>query len=233
MTDTTATPQEQAAAAPVATGPTAMVKQSFHFKTEKLRDEKGNVVGEGKKHPSVELDLPVPTLGTLLEFLANPEKYKAEVDLIQSTLLDQVYRVARSQINDFRDNNKDGTVTAAVLNYDKLGWTAIANMPKSERASSVPSDEDTKAFLDSYLEVMPTALNKPKANIENHILCFNTGFKKQRSQKDILEMFQNALAVYVQAVGEGVEDHIEVVEYFANRLSKMLKLEEKITMDDL
>lgn len=224
---------EAGAAAPVAAGPTVLVKQPFHFKTEKLRDEKGAVIGDGKKHPSVELDLPVPSLSTLLEFISNPEKYKAEVELIQSTLLDQVYRVARGQINDFRDANKDGTVTAAVLNYDKLGWTAIANMPKSERASSIPSDEDIKAFLDSYLEVMPAALNKPKPNIENHILCFNTGFKKQRSQKDILEMFQNALAVYITAVGDGVEEHVEVIEYFSNRISKMLKTEEKITMDDL
>lgn len=212
---------------------TQMIKQAFHFKTEKLRDEKGNVVGEGKKHPSVELDLPVPTVAGLQAFLAEPEKFAKEVELILSTLTDQVYRIARGQINDFRENNKDGTVTAAVLNYDKLDWSAIANMPKSERTSSVPSDEDIKAFLDLYLEVMPTALNKPKANIENHLLCFQTGFKKQRSQKEILEMFTNALAVFVTTVGDGIEEHLEVVEYFSNRLAKLLKAEEKITMDDL
>lgn len=210
-----------------------MTKQTFHFKTEKLRNEKGEVVGEGKKHPSVELDLPVPSLARLQEYLAAPEQFKAEVDLLLSTITDQVYRVARSQINDFRENNKDGTVTAAVLNYDKLDWTAIANMPKSERGSSVPSDEDVKAFLDSYLAVMPAALGKEKEKIENHLVCFQTGFKKQRAQKDILEMFTNALAVYITAVGDGVEEHLEVVEYFSNRLNKLLKSEEKITMDDL
>lgn len=210
-----------------------MTKQTFHFKTEKLRNEKGEVVGEGKKHPSVELDLPVPTIGRLQEYLANPEQFKAEVDLLLSTITDQVYRVARSQINDFRDNNKDSTVTAAVLNYDKLDWTAIANMPKSERGSSVPGDEDIKAFLDSYLAIMPAALGKDKEKIENHLVCFQTGFKKQRAQKDILEMFTNALAVYITAVGEGIEEHLEVVEYFSNRLNKLLKSEEKITMDDL
>lgn len=211
-----------------------MVKQSFHFKTEKLRNEKGEVVGEGKKHPSVELDLPVPTISRLQEYLADPQKYAKEVELLLSTLTDQVYRVARGQINDFRDNTKDGTVTAAVLNYAKLDWSAIANMPKSERASSVPSDEDTKAFLDLYLAIMPEALNKPKANIENHLLCFTTGFKKQRSQKDILEMFVNALSVFVVAAGDAaVEEHLEVIEYFNNRLNKLLTTEEKITMDVL
>lgn len=211
-----------------------LVKSVFHFKTEKLRDEKGAVIGEGKKHPSVEIDLPVPTISRLQEYLAAPESYKAEVELLLSTITDQVYRVARGQINDFREANKETEVTAAALNYDKLDWTAIANMPKAERASSVPSDEDIKAFLDSYLAVMPTALNKPKQNIENHIVCFQTGFKKQRSQKDILEMFSNALQVYFTAAGDSaVEEHLEVLEYYTSRLGKLLKTEEKITMDDL
>lgn len=214
--------------------PAVLTKETFHFKTEKLRNEKGEEIGKGKKHPSVTLDLPTPTLAALKVFLSDPTAFKAEVELLLSTIKDQVYRVARGQINDWRETNKDGTVTPASLNYDKLSWTAIANMPKSERASSVPSDEDTKAFLASYLEVMPAALNKPKANIENHLLCFTTVFKKQRGQKEILEMFQNALAVYLSTVGEeGAEEHLEVIEYFGNRLDRMLKTEEKITMDDL
>lgn len=232
-----ATAEQQAPAAPnpiTADAPSVMVKQSFHFKTEKLRDENGKEIGQGKKHPSVALDLPVPTVKTLREMLADPSKFGKEVELLLSTISDQVYRVARGQINDWREANKDGTVTQAVLNYDKLSWAAIANMPKSERASSVPSDEDIKAFLDLYLEVMPQALNKKKENIENHLVCFQGGFKKQRSQKDILEMFVNALSVFIATIGdEAVEEHIEVIEYFTNRLQRLLKSEEKITMDDL
>jgi hypothetical protein len=210
-----------------------MVKQTFHFKTEKLRNEKNEVIGEGKKHPSVELDLPQPSLEQIAVWIADPATYAKEVELLQSTMLDQVYRIARVQINDFRENNKDATVTAAVLNYDKLDWTAIANMPKAERGSSVPSEADIKAFLDTYLRVMPAALNKPQQNIENHIVCFTTVFKKQRGQKDILEMFVNALQVFVVTLGDAVEEHIEVVEYFGSRLDRLLKTEEKITMDNL
>lgn len=211
-----------------------LVKSIFHFKTEKLRDEKGQVIGEGKKHPAVEIDLPVPTTERLIQFLQDPVTFAKEVELLNSTILDQVYRIARGQINDWREANKDGTVTPAVLNFDKLDWTAIANMPKAERASSIPSDEDQNAFLASYLEVMPTALNKPKQNIENHVACFQSGFKKQRSQKDILEMFKNALAVYLTTAGdERVEEHLEVIEYFSNRLDKMLKSEDKYSMDNL
>jgi hypothetical protein len=209
-------------------------KQTFHFKTEKLRNEKGEEIGTGKKHPSVEVDLPVPTLTALQTFLADPTTYAKEVELLLSTITDQVYRVARGQINDFRENNKDATVTAAALDYDKLSWTAIANMPKAERSSSVPSEEDVKAFLESYLQVMPAALNKPKQNIENHLVCFQTGFRKQRSSKDILEMFSQSLAIYATTVDASVlDEHADVVSYFGNKLEKFLKSEEKITMDNL
>lgn len=212
----------------------AMSKAVFHFKTEKSKDEQTGLVVEGKKHPAVTIDLPVPTVARLQEYLGDTTKYAKEVELLISTVTDQIYRVARGQINDFREANKDGVVTAAVLNYAGLDWTAIANMPKGERASSVPGDEDVKAFLASYLEIMPAALNKPKANIDNHLLCFQSGFKKQRSAKEILEMFQNALLVYMAtATPEVVEEHLEVVEYYSGRLTKMLTAEEKLTLDNL
>lgn len=232
MNDTATAETTTAAAAADST--VVMSNEKFHFKTEKLRNEKGEVIGNGKKHPSVEIALPIPSLQLLATFLADPAKYAKECELLRSTVLDQVYRVARGQINDFREKQPEATVTAASLNYDKLSWTAIANMPKSERSSSVPSDEDIKEFLDSYLATMPAALDKPKKNIENHVACFQAGFKKQRSQKDILEMFVNALAVYVTQAGDAaVEEHLEVIEYFQNKLTKLLKTEEKITMDDL
>jgi hypothetical protein len=221
----------------VAIDPNAIVimqPQVFHFKTEKLRNEAGAVVGEGKKHPSVTVPLPIPTANRLAEMLLDPVNYAKEVELILATVTDQVYRVARSQINDYRDNNKDAVVTAASINYDKLDWTAIANMPKSERASTVPADEDIKAFLDSYLEVMPAALNKPIDKVTNHIVCFQTTFKKQRSQKDILEAFQQFLTIYTASADEAaIEEHSAVIEYYNGRLEKLLATEEKITMDSL
>lgn len=220
----------------------------FHFKTETLRNEKGEEIGKGKKHPSVEMYLPIPKAEKLVEFLQQPDTFTKEVDgkqvtspnlekaLILEAITDQIYRVARAQINELRTNDKtkDVPITPASLNYDKLDWTFIANMPKSERGAYAPDDEELKAFLDHYLEIMPAATNKTKEKIENHVLCFKTGFKKQRAQKEILEMFQDALAIYVTKAGESaLEEHSDVIEYFSNKLTKMLKAEENITMDDL
>lgn len=211
-----------------------MQPSAFHFKTDKIRDEAGKVIGEGKKHPSVTIPLPIPKVSRLIEFLSDPVKYAKEVELITASTAATVFQVARGQINDFREKNPSGVVTPAVVNYDGLDFTAIANMPKSERGSFVPADEDIKAFLDSYLEIMPAATNKEPARIKNHVDIISTGFKKQRAQKDVLELFKDAFAVYVtKAPTEAVEEHADVIEYFNSRLDRMLKVEEKITMDDL
>lgn len=211
-----------------------MQPSAFHFKTDKVRDETGKVIGEGKKHPSVVIPLPIPKTTRLIEFLSDTTKYAKEVELLMASAAATVFAVARGQINDFREKNPAGVVTPGVINYDGLDFTAIANMPKSERGSFVPADEDVKAFLDSYLEIMPAATGKEPARIKNHVDIISTGFKKQRAQKDVLELFKDAFSVYITAApAEVLEEHMEVIEYFNGRLDRMLKVEEKITMDDL
>lgn len=233
-------------AAPAPTAPQAptpyvnMQPQKFHFKKEKLRDEAGKEIGEGKKLPSADLFLPVPKASYLVEILNDTtDKFAKERALLMDAVTDVVYGVARGQINAFREipANKETPITMSVLNMDKLDWTAIANMPKGERGSSVPSDEDIKAFLESYLEVMPAATGKPKEKIENHCALFLAKFKKQRGQKELLEVMLSALNIYVTTVGETqpevLEDNAPVVEYFQNMLERYMKTEEKITMEDI
>lgn len=217
-----------------------MQPQKFHFKKEKLRDETGKEIGEGKKLPSAELFLPVPKSSYLVEILQDTtDKFAKEKALLMDAVTDVVYGVARGQINAFRESpaNKDTPITMSVLDLDKLDWTAIANMPKGERGSSIPSDEDIKSFLESYLEVMPAATGKPKEKIENHCALFTAKFKKQRGQKELLEVMLSALAIYVTTVAESqpevLEDNSPVVEYFQNMLERYLNSEEKITMNDI
>lgn len=236
--------QETQAAAPVApAAPTpyvTMQSQKFHFKKEKLRDETGKEIGEGKKLPTAELFLPIPKADYLAEILTDTsDKFAKERALLMDAVSDVVYGVARGQINAYRENpaNKDTPITMSVLNLEKLDWTAIANMPKGERGSSVPSDEDIKAFLESYLEVMPAATQKPKEKIENHCALFTAKFKKQRGQKELLEVMLSALSIYVTTVAESqpevLDDNAPVVEYFQNMLERYLASEEKITMNDI
>lgn len=230
----TATPTPEVV--PAAPSPNAvMVKESFHFKKEKIRDDNGVIVGEGKKLPKAELYLPIPTPEYLVSILQGGEQTAKQRDLLMSALESIVYSQAREQINDIREKNKDIiTITQDRLNLDTLLWDHIANLPARERASSVPGDEDLQSFFESYLSVMPKALDKDEGKIKNHVNIFKEGFKKQRSNKPMLEVFKNFLAVYVQNVqDETLEEQGAVVTYFETKLDRMLKSEEKITMDDI
>lgn len=217
-----------------------MQEEIFHFKTDKdvvIKDESGAVVEtiKGTKHPSVKVHLPIPKPSRLVEFLTDTtDKFAKERELLMNAVSAVIFGVARGQINDFREKEPKGTVSPAVINYDKLDFTAIANMPKSERGSYVPSEEDNQAFLDAYLQFMPEIANKEPAKIKNHVDIIATGFKKQRAQKDILEFFVDSIGMFtLKAPTEVVEEHTDVIEYYQNKLKRMLKVEEKITMDDL
>lgn len=225
---------------PAVTNGVTMTDQSFHFKKEKIRDEKGAVVGEGEKLPSVKLPLPIPTKTKLAELLTSTdEKDKKAQELLLQAVTDVIYSQARLQINDYRasaaskgEDGKAKPIVASILNYNQLDWNYIANLPKSERGSSVPSDEDMQEFYDLYLEIMPAALQKEKGKIENHIVLFKDGFKKQRAQKQFLQVFKDALDVMAATATEDQMENVAPVwEYYDSRLTRMLKAEETITMD--
>lgn len=209
-------------------------KSKFHFKKEKIKDAEGKEVGEGVKLPTAELNLPIPTKGYLVQILQGGEEYAKDLELLLQAVSDVVYVQARAQINAWREDNPGKPITEEVLNFKKLDWHEIAITPKAERGSSVPGEDDIKAFLDSYVEIMPAATGKPVEKIKNHVTIFAAGFKKQRGQKAFLEVFKSALQVYVEtAPAEVLDDNKEVVEYFDNRLTRMINSEEKITLDDI
>jgi hypothetical protein len=247
MTEQTTESQAAVTAAtptPVPAAPNAfvtMVKKNFHFKKDKDTVQKDpetgveKVIEEGKKLPTAECYLPIPKAERIVEFLqATGEQFAKERELVMAAIEDVIYGVARGQINEFREKNPKDTVTNAVLDYDKLDFTVIANTPRAERGAYAPSEDELKAFLESYQEVMPAASGKKPEVIKNHVALFQAGFKKQRNQKDVLQLFVDMLQIYITtAPADIVEEHQEVLEYFINKLKKWLTAEEKITMDML
>ena len=243
MTDSVES-QVAPAATPVPAAPTPfvdMVKKAFHFKKDKDVVQKDpetgaeKVVSEGKKLPTAECFLPIPKASRIVEFLNDTTgKYAKEAELVMSAITDVIYAAARGQINEFREKDATAIVTNAVLDYDKLDFTAIANTPRAERGAYVPGDDELKAFLESYKEIMPAASGKSAEVINNHIQLFQAGFKKQRGQKEILQLFINMLGIYVaSAPADTVDEHKDVLEYFVNKLTKWVTAEEKVTLDML
>lgn len=208
-----------------------MRKETFHFKREKLVDSQGNKIGEGKKHPSVDIFLPIPSDAAIAEILKNKESN--EYKLLQDAITTVVFNAARAQMNEIREADRDAVITQGSLNMDKLSWKAIADTPKGQRGSSVPAEEDFAAFFDAYKESMPSILGKDRERIENHCKLFESP-AKVKDKKEVLEHLLACIDVFIQKSEESVvAEHDEVLAYLINRINKLLKREDAITMDDL
>ena len=62
MDNPVTTTEQQAAPAP---GTATSTQFSFFFRTDKVRDDEGKVIGAGRKHPDVKAVLPIPTYADL------------------------------------------------------------------------------------------------------------------------------------------------------------------------
>lgn len=237
MTEAATTTAAAAAAAPAVPKPepinefVTMELETFHFKRETLKNDKGEEIGKGKKLPSADLYLPVPRPDYLKSVLDNPDS--SEFKLLMEAVNDIVYNAARAQVNEFRESNKDATVTAACLNYEKLGWKAIADTPRNQRGSSVPADEDFKDFFEAYKRVMPAVLDKSADKVENQTKLLADP-RKVKDKKEVLEYLKSCVALFVTNVGEeGIADHIDVINYINNRLTKVMESKESYGMDNI
>lgn len=135
---------------PETTAPGSQTSASFNFHFRTDRCGVGKVIGTGRKHPTVEAVLPIPTYGHLIEQLQAGGK---EAEVILDAVKAMIDAAAREQINGWRESNgleKDFNVTA--FDLGKLTLTAIAQ--EADRASAAINDEDWTAFLNDYTHVM-------------------------------------------------------------------------------
>ena len=179
---------------------------SFHFRTDKVRDDEGKVIGTGRKHPSVEAILPIPTYDELVVALQGGGK---EAEVILDSVIAMIEAAARGQINDWREANgldKDFSVTAFDLN--KLTLTAIANTPKADRAGAAISDEDWTGFLDDYTNVMTQMVGYDAKKVKLHVTHLKVQLRRIKNDKasvgKLLE-FLNVWAAKTEALYEHVD----------------------------
>lgn len=194
----------------------------YHFRTEKVRDENGNILGEGKKLPEFKVILPVPTTEDILNFIAANGK---EAQFLQDVIYEAIKNAGRGQINEYRENNPDKPVTADVLDFSKLTFTAIANTePKDRAAPEIPEEVWTTMFED-YKKVL-VATGKEAARVAKHIVLFKAHFRTCKFDKPALSVLRDSLNLWA-AKTENMEDNKEVFEFLMNRVEKYLKADEK------
>lgn len=208
----------------IAAGAATSKEFSFFFRTDKIRDDEGKVIGTGRKHPDVKGVLPIPTYPQMIEFLQQGGK---EAELMLDALVDQIDKAARAQINDWREaNGLDKDFTATAFDLNKLTVTAIANTPRSERAGSAISDEDWTAMLDDYQHVMVHVVGYEEKKVKLAVMHFKVQLRRIANDKPAVQKLLDLLNVWASKT-ENLEDHTACYEQLVKKALKYLKAEDK------
>lgn len=214
----------------IAVGSATSKEFSFFFRTDKVRDDEGKVIGTGRKHPDVKGVLPIPTFAQLIEFLQQGGK---EAELLLDAVTNEIDKAARQQINNWReDNPPEANFTATAFDLSKLTLTAIANTPRGERAGAAISDEDWTAFLDDYAHVMVHVVGYEEKKVKLAMMHFKVQLRRIKNDKAAVQKLLDLLNVWASKT-EALEDHMSCYEDLTKRAAKYLKAEEKNVSDAL
>jgi len=201
----------------------------YHFKKEKIRNAEGDVIGEGKKLPSVKLGLSILTPEGLLEVIQAGGK---ELELLMDAVEEITYNAGRDLINDLRAKNPEKDIEPSMIDLAKLAWSVIANIPRAERRGLGLSDEDWESFAADYRSIMPKATGKDVDRIEKHIQLFKKKFYPCRNHKKALGVLADMLSLWAVS-SSTMEDNKEVYEYLKGRVDVLLAEEEKVLAEAL
>jgi len=197
---------------------------NFFFRTDKIRDNEGKVIGNGRKHPDVKAILPIPTYEQMIGFLQQGGK---EAELMLEALVGEIDRAARQQINEFREEKGlDVDFKPNDFDLSKLTVTAIANTPRGERGGPAISDEDWTAFLEDYKHVMVDVVGYEAKKVDLAIMHFKVQLRRIKNDKAAVQKLLDLLNLWASK-SENLEDHMACYEDLTKRAAKYLKAEEK------
>jgi hypothetical protein len=218
--------------APTATpvGTATSKEFSFFFRTDKIRDDEGKVIGTGRKHPDVKAPLPIPTAADVIAALQAGGK---EAEYVMELLCGGVELAARQQINEWRDTNGlDKDFTATSFDVSKLSLTAIASTPKSERGGASISDEDWTAFLEDYTQTMVAVVGYEEKKVKLAVMHFKVQLRRIKNDKAAVQKLLDLLNIWASK-SPNLEDHTACYTDLANRAAKYLKAEDKNLVEAL
>lgn len=190
----------------------------FFFKKVVDKDTK-----EEFKRPTVELELPVPSVEGLIRIIEQGGK---GLELLQDAAADVVIGQARSIVNDKEDIKQDN------FPFDKISWEYIANLPKAERRGGGISKETWEAFGQDYIEVMPSVTGKTLEQVTNASKILLNKFNLVKTNKPVLKLMKEQLGIYVEN-SPNAETYQECVEFLLNKADNLLSMDEAALLANL
>lgn len=216
--------------------PAGMFREVCHFRKEKVKDEAtGQEIGEGYKHPSIAIALPLPSKEELLAIFSAPSEGEgskaAEQKYVIDLIKDAYYVQAREQINDWREQNPKDEVSTNILDYNKISITALANMPASERGNKI-DEEAMKDFLADYIAIMPAASGKDASKVKAQAGLLEKQLRTVRTDKKVLTVMDGLLAIWANAT-TAMDENQQVYEFLTNRIKRWLTAEPKNVLESI
>lgn len=180
----------------------------FRFKKDKL----------GVQRARVELKLPVPSVEGLVSIITKGQTPEGKKGL--DLLLEACQSVVRSVAADYVGDNED--VNVQNFPYEKMGWDAIANMPREDRRSSSIAAETWESFAKDYADIMPAITSKTAEQIGNAIIVFRKKFSIVKQDKKTIEKLQQQLGLYMEHTKNG-EEFEEILTLLNEKADVFLK----------
>lgn len=211
---------------------TVNVDTKFNFKTRTIKNEDGSVLKTLKKQPSVIVALPYLTAEEVVSVLQS-EDVKAKdlvLEYVNSAIRDQARAQFDELIESFGDDDSR-TVSGDQLDFDKLTFSYIANLPPAQRGARALSEEDYTAFFTDYTQVMVATTGKPVEKIKKHIELFKKP-ARVKSAKDVLGVLIEQLDVYLVS-SPNLEETGEAANRIRSKFDKWMKAEEEVSLDAL
>src|SRR5947209_10796940 len=158
-------------------------KFRYNFKTEYAQDEsEKNIKESAIKRDGIDLELPVPSVQTLIEKLTLRDK---EAELIVEGIHQVIFNQGRILINKILEEDKveynpeapEGVkkatysinLTPEMIDLNKLSLSYIANLPPAERRGGGIAKETWDGFVGDYKDVMASYhKQRHEESVANH-----------------------------------------------------------------
>ena len=193
-------------------------EMKFHFK--KVKDD---ATGLESKRPTVELQLPVPSVEGIIAILEAGGK---QLDLLLEAVTDVIANRARELVNEKEDISQDN------FPLTSLSWEAIANLPKAERRGGGISKEVLEDFSKDYIAVMPGVTGKTPEQVGNAAKILLNKFNAVKTNKPVLKLLKDQIALYA-ANSQNAETYTDCISFLVDKAETLINMDEAALLANL
>jgi len=192
----------------------------FHFKTVKDKES-----GIETKRPTVELNIPVPSIEGIIAILEVAGG--KQLELLQAAVTDIVVAQVRSILND-----NEGIASAADFPFAQCSWEFIANMPEAEKRGRGIPKEMWEEFVTDYIAVMPSVTGKSTEQVSLAAKLFLNKFQQVKANKPVIAKLREQLAIYANN-SKNAEQYSDCIKFLDDKAEALLEADEAALLANL